>query len=424
MAAADFVFALASCQYPAGLVDASIGRPDGGVVRDDDIGPAGRSAWRLARLFEQPGRPHPELAILAGDQVYVDATAGLFDVSMTDADRFDEAYRAMDANPGLVALRNRGVTVWPVMDDHEIEDNWSPRSPSGMTLAERRALAKAKSFFLARQRHETVPSDPAAQPLYRALSLRGFDFFLADTRTERRGRNRVNWRTATIFGDAQRTALADWVAAHGAGAGGAPACPAFVVSPSMLLPRQLALQGRPPMALHADEWCGYPASLHEMLARVYESGGSNLVFLSGDEHLSCVATIALRRRDCPQRTVFAYSVHSSALYAPYPFANAAEADFAAQETFDFDDPCARSGAACYECTVQAWFPRTGDGFALLRPRCDAAPWRLELEFDGAAARAQAVLGDGSIRPGRRYATGAPSNASRSSAASASPSTGL
>ena len=91
-----------------------------------------------------------------------------------------------------------------------------------------------------------------------------------------------------------------------------------------------------PPALRSDAWDGYPASLHRLLAGVYERGTNDVVFLSGNEHLSNVARIQISKLDDPG-VVLAHSVHSSALYAPYPFANAIEEDFAGTEEFEFSN---------------------------------------------------------------------------------------
>ena len=80
--------------------------------------------------------------------------------------------------------------------------------------------------------------------------------------------------------------------------------------------------------------------------------------------------------DDPRKAVVAHSVHSSALYAPYPFANAIEEDFATTDEFDF---CYRE--ANYHCSVSTWFPSRGDGFAVLSVAAAKRGWQVSVRFD-------------------------------------------
>ena len=69
--------------------------------------------------------------------------------------------------------------------------------------------------------------------------------------------------------------------------------------------------------------------MHALLAHIAENEIENVVFLSGDEHLSCVACASVYSES--GKGALIHSVHSSALYAPFPFANSVEADLAAAE---------------------------------------------------------------------------------------------
>jgi hypothetical protein len=249
--------------------------------------------------------------------------------------------------------------------------------------------------------------------LWHQRQHRGIGFFMADTRTERQARQAAtDPLRPRIMGGLQSTALATWMA----GTGDAPRDrPAFVVSPSMLLPRRRSSLGSPRAALRSDAWDGYPGSLHQLLVQLWQAGRSNLVFLSGDEHLSCVVKATVTKEDGTGRAVTLHSVHSSGLYSPYPFANSVPALFALPDEWTFDDP--QSPGQRYRCVVepcgldatgQPWAP--GDGFALLAltPPAPAGPqqeaatatadWQLDVRFDRAApwaeGRAQAPAASG------------------------------
>ena len=133
-------------------------------------------------------------------------------------------------------------------------------------------------------------------------------------------------------------------------------------------------------ALRSDGWDGYPASLHQVLACIAEAKVHNVVFVSGDEHLSCVARIELETNGHPP--VIVHSVHSSPLFAPFPFANSDRADLAAVDAFDVPAPHA---GGPYKCSVRTVFAPPGDGFAVLRFRRDSSGWNMECCFDRAGA---------------------------------------
>ena len=106
----------------------------------------------------------------------------------------------------------------------------------------------------------------------------------------------------------------------------------------------------------------------------------NVVLLSGDEHLSCHARITLR--DTQGHQVLVHSIHSSALYAPYPFANGVAALLADEETFQFDAPAVASGVR-FSCQVHTEFAPPGDGFTTLKVTQDNGDWWLRLRYHGA-----------------------------------------
>ena len=108
-------FAVASCQYPGGLLDKK---------------PAYRSYGRIGdRIVEDPSL---RTLLLVGDQVYVDASAGLFDPTVL-ADRFHRPYKVLYGERRVSLIGRRLDGVYCMMDDHELEDNWEPiQAPHGV----------------------------------------------------------------------------------------------------------------------------------------------------------------------------------------------------------------------------------------------------------------------------------------------------
>ena len=350
--APSLCFAAASCQYPPGLLDEV---------------PAYASYRRLAaRLDRADGEAVPRFLLLMGDQIYADASAGLFDPSALD-DRYVRPYERLLGNVAVQSVLRR-LPAYMMLDDHEISDNWETPAAPGARDANREPAIEAYRKY---QRTGDLAPAAAGPGLWRTFEQDGFHFFLADTRSERAARTPACADTANIMGFRQFRALLKWLRASAAARAGE--APMFIASGSMLAPLRVA--GRD--SQRYDNWQGYPASLHRLLGFIARRGIRNLVFLSGDEHLSCDATLTLTTPGGQSVTV--RSIHSSALYAPYPFANTQPADLADSGSgFSFVHP-RRSGRR-YSCTVDYQLA-PGDGYAVLRAQGQGANWRVTCEFD-------------------------------------------
>lgn len=105
-------FAVASCQYPPGLVDRE---------------PSQAALAKLADRLEDTGNAaKPQVLLLLGDQVYVDETAGLFEPAARDP--VDRAYVTTLRLPAMRRVL-RQVPTFAVLDDHEVKDNWQAGAP-------------------------------------------------------------------------------------------------------------------------------------------------------------------------------------------------------------------------------------------------------------------------------------------------------
>ena len=359
-AASSLNFALASCHYPHDIFDRM---PDAPASLP---GPADASLLQLAEVLDTTdGDEKPSLIILAGDQVYLDATAGLFDPRVL-TDRVRRPYELFFGSQGAQRVFGRAdVQTYMLFDDHEFSDNYE--TCDAVDKALRR---QAKAGYWEFQRGEA-----RRLRLWRTLSHQGFEFFLGDTRMGRTPRSVATLARAHIMNRHQRAALGVWLQQHkGCGR------PLFIATSSMVLPRRLLTAHEPHAALMSDAWDGYPASLHCLLGTLCHHEIHNVVLLSGDEHLSCHARITLR--DTNGHQVVVHSVHSSALYAPYPFANGVAALLADEETFQFDAPAVAAGVR-FSCQVHTEFAPPGDGFTTLKVTQDNGDWWLRLRYHGA-----------------------------------------
>lgn len=376
-------FVLGSCQYPPGILDHT---PAQGHWRPS---PPDKAMAALNQL-RQSAATRPDFLLLVGDQVYLDATAGLFDPALT-VDRFGTPYTHWLSQPQAQQALS-GLPVHTMLDDHEITDNWAPVSPQAQGMwpdrsgtdsvflyqngLQIRGVNSYRTFQGPVQAQPHAADDPddtdaqdvrdalKARPLWRAVgpSNRPGLVFLADTRTERSLRNARNIDTAEIMGEDQFAAITDWLAQPVTG-------PRFLACPAMVLPRRRwAVGATPASALYADAWDGYPHSLHRLLAALHQHQCDNVILLSGDEHLASVSVVDLASTG-PYKPTRVHVIHTAGLYAPFPFANARQTDFLQRDAFCFDSPLAPHTQI--HCTVRSWFAPPAHGFA-----CIDAPARL------------------------------------------------
>lgn len=383
------VFALGSCQYPAGLFDGRL---------------AHRSYRNLTnRLLRNDGAlAKPTFIVHTGDQIYSDATAGVLD-SRSAAMRYARRYEDLLRNRYVRAALQR-LPAYNCLDDHEVIDNWEPEARK-QPCAHPGRPRKDSCRFSVGQWGDTCSFDVNCtnrqwclkregerhfRDLYRpggghALWFEflegGCPFFMMNSRTERERRTADSISSARFIYKSQLDALLRWLKEHGEA--GKPPC--FVVSPSILLPRHRI------HPLRSDGWDGYPETLHAVLAAIYASRAENVVFLSGDEHRSFVARIELSEEEHPDSPVTFWSVHTSSLYAPFPFANADSSALHDSDTF----PLTQAGKSITcRVTQPAERPPAGDGFAYVVVKKEANGWKVGVEFervDGASADSHGVI---------------------------------
>lgn len=364
---------LAACQYPAGVLDRTpvptLRWKHPLTDRPPAAGPADATREAMQRWASMHGTP--DAYLWAGDWIYIDATAGLFDPLSHEDGRsprsraaiLDSAYADADRSP--VKLPGRWLRS---VDDHEIDDNWEPSAHAKRRTALHILMQTGRDAYL---RSSAADHRPAGtNTLWFTDRLGDVPVFVADTRTERECREPASaLERARIMSDMQWQVLSNTLA-EAARSGSTP----LVLCGSILLPRRLTTAQHPRGALRSDAWDGYPASFHDLLATLAELCVPGCLFLSGDEHLACAVEARVERTDDPARSAAFWSVHAGAAYAPYPFANGRPEHFADESGFEF------GSAVCglprrYRCTLTTVFgPIDSDGFISveLTPRRSAA----------------------------------------------------
>jgi len=319
-------FAVASCRFAASRVDREQADRMFGRLRELlDPDPEDPSCPR------DGGKPQarPSLLVLTGDQIYADATAGMFDPK-SHRERFYDSYREAWTAPNAREVLRR-LPTYMMMDDHETGDDWHPAEPDREGLREAGLVAFAE-YQLAHSPRDVgplcAPRSAAPGGARRAheysFDAGGFPFFVCDTRSEREGRARIMSREQ--FG-----ALRAWLAGRQQDAKVGDR-PKFVVSPSVVVPFLRETAGRSAYAARSDGWDGFSESLHELFSALSEEGVRNVVFLCGDPHISLAAEIWYAGPR--EETLHAACIVASPLYAPYPFANAHPMEFLPEGRFE------------------------------------------------------------------------------------------
>jgi choline dehydrogenase-like flavoprotein len=283
--ATAFAFVAAGCRYP-GVT---------GFERE-------RADATLRALAAAPATASARFMLMLGDQVYVDARAGVFDTESA-IERLLPRYRKAFGSPAFRAVA-RALPLYMVADDHELENGWSREHRQAGAV--RAALAdNATKLFGAFQRSHGPQPPLAAGTHDYAFEEQGHHFLVLDTRF---GRERLP--QPRLLAPETWRAIDDWLAARAA-----DPRPKFIVTGAVLAPGLASgIVGTAPEG--ADNWQEFPEERARLLERVRALGVRNLVFVSCDYHCSAVASIAW---DGQPPT--AWALVSPPLHAPMLFAN-------------------------------------------------------------------------------------------------------
>lgn len=325
---------LATCRHP-GLTPMELRR------RDTQL-------QALARHQQE----HPAAMMwMMGDQIYADASAGLAD-SPSPVERFLPKYREAFGSPGFRALA-RQLPLYMLMDDHEIDDNWSgDRLQAGQQqqLFFDNAHAAYKVF---QQLHGPFHSTLSDAPLdWQQLAI-----YRLNTRL-----HRERAPSRQMLDAPQWTALEVWLlkqqATH-------RERPKFIASGSVVAPGLHSAAGDPsPRA--GDTWQSCPDARRRLLEFIAEHRIQNVVFLSGDYHCSASATLVF-----PDGQLRAYALVCPALHAPTTFANVDPSDVIRSESVPIS-----TGVVTIEAT-----PYAGDGWLECTLRhVGPGSWQLDASF--------------------------------------------
>lgn len=309
-------FLMGSCRYPGLLWK----------IRHADriFGPM------AGQVEAEEGPSPPRFTMMMGDQIYADLLNRFVPIGRADTyEEFRERYLTAFSSRNIRRLM-RQLPTYMILDDHEIEDNW--------TQDRIRRDAKHQLFTIAIDAYLSYQWSHGPRTfgkrLYYNFDCGGYPFFVLDTRTQRYLEDNAGelddnhlLGRPTLPGSppGQLLRLTNWLKAQQKDHGNVPK---FIVTSSVFVPSPMS--GRAEKGKLAqeksDSWPGFPRTRETILRCILDNGVQNVVFLAGDIHCANVAKMTFTGSPEARATV-AYSVTSSAFYWPFPFADGEPSDF-------------------------------------------------------------------------------------------------
>ncbi|WP_168014662.1 alkaline phosphatase D family protein [Halomonas salinarum] len=315
----ELSFLIGSCRYPGLLWK----------VKEADriFGPM------AAHFQRQGGRKAARFTLMMGDQIYADKLNR--HLPLGRADTFDEMqsrYHEAFGAPNMRRLLSQSP-VYMILDDHEIEDNWSQdRLRDNLHL-----FNIAIGAYMSYQWSHGPRS--FGRRLYYRFECAGYPFFVVDTRTQRY-RQRSGLDDNHLLGrptidsahPGQLDRLRDWLSEQQREHGNVPKflVVSSVFAPSPIderlgdefhdAPERQIFEANLEQRERSDSWPAYPATRRAILEHIFDEGIQNVVFLSGDVHCANIARLRFQAGQ-GDSDLCAYDITSSALYWPFPFAD-------------------------------------------------------------------------------------------------------
>jgi len=358
-AAENLSFMLGSCRYPGLLWRTR--------HADAIFGPM------LEEARGRDGRPPANFSLMVGDQIYADRFNRHIPLGLADTfAEFQERYHAAFSSANMRRLL-RHLPTYMILDDHEIEDNW--------TQDRIRSADSRQVFNLAIHTYMSYQwvHGPSCfgNRLYYNFECAGLPFFVLDTRTQRYmddvakdlSDNHLLGRPSLDPGEpSQLELLLSWLSSCQQKLGDRPK---FIVTSSVFAPNPIAArtkrQGSPEQVVQwkedSDSWPAFPETRSKILSHIVAGGIQNVVFLSGDIHCANVAKIELSGSPAAKK-LRSFSITSSAFYWPFPFADGDPSNFVhdsrasgQEDGFEF-----QVGTAPHEMHYKAWNFTQDDNF--------------------------------------------------------------
>ncbi len=306
-------FILGSCRYPGMLWRSK----EADTIFDP-----------IEQQFSAPksGETAPRFVLMVGDQIYADKIHRMVPLLRADTlAEFQERYHTALGSRNMSQLL-RSAPHYMILDDHEIEDNWSADR-----LTTRRDL-----FFMAMYSYMSYQWCHGPRSfgthLYYHFDCGSYPFFVLDTRSQRiRDDDPDSLEDNHLLGRPaldpdepnQLGRLLHWLETMQTTRGNTPK---FIVTPSVFVPNPMSAREEKSLFKkeQSDAWPGYPTTRRAILDCIVDDnngkGIQNVIFLAGDVHCSNVAEMHFTGT-AEAREIKAFAITSSAFYWPFPFAD-------------------------------------------------------------------------------------------------------
>ena len=260
--------------------------------------------------------------VLLGDQIYGDATADVADTTEMEErgpKRYRDAWGGKHTRKLLASLPS-----YMVVDDHEFRDGWGTGDKPWLEPEFINGFHAALAYQWRWKANDALPrltSEGVCRGFWRSFEIGSIPAFAADTRTERRAPpNPDNWEQRRLMSEAQFEAIEQWMLSH-------KDVPKILCSGSVFGIFEEDVVNDPSLCRSGDGWLAHPAAWRRMACFIAHHQIRNLIFLSGDLHLSAIAELQIDAVGAPA-PVRALSVACSGWNATLPFANRRARDIA------------------------------------------------------------------------------------------------
>ena len=303
-----FSFLIGSCRYPGILwkkkeADA-IFRP------------------MLDHVVNNPFDSQPRFVLMVGDQIYADMFSRMIPFGLADTyEEFQSRYHDAFGSRNMRQLL-RSIPHYMILDDHEIEDNWTQDRIEDRQ--KRMVFNLAIGAYMSYQWSHGPRT--FGRRLYYTFEYGGFPFFVLDERTQRckddvEGSLEDNHLLGRPSLDpsepSQLDRLCHWLTKQQERD---PKGPKFIVSGSVFVPNSIRSTRGEKQKDASDSWPAFPTTRRALLDHIITEEIQNVVFLSGDIHCSCIAKMTFSGSE-KAKQLKAFAITSSAFYWPFPFAD-------------------------------------------------------------------------------------------------------
>lgn len=266
--------------------------------------------------------------LMVGDQIYADTLNSMVPLGRADTyEEFQDRYLEAFGSPNMRSLM-RSAPHYMILDDHEIEDNWTQ---DRIHTADKRALFHLAIGAYMSYQWSHGPRTHGRRLYYR-FDCGGSPFFVLDTRTERyRDDVLESLEDNHLLGrdsfdpsySSQLAVLCKWLVEQQQSVGNRPK---FIVTSSVFVPNDITTVKGDEHKNESDSWEAFPTTRRRILDTIVDNKVQNVVFLSGDIHCSCVAEIKFKGSKRAEN-LKAFAITSSAFYWPFPFADGSPAGY-------------------------------------------------------------------------------------------------